>query len=131
MKVLLGKLTIDDEALVIALDGRTLPAPPKVVELILALGERRGDVLTKQTLLERLWPQGYADDATLWQTIYLARKLLAKTGQASIETQPRRGYRIVVVVSPSPSTSLGTGSAARPRSRGTVSRHAAGVAMLA
>lgn len=95
MKVVLGKLTIDDEALVIALNGRTLPAPPKVVELILALGERRGDVLTKEVLIERLWPQGYADDATLWQAIYLARKLLGKTGQATIETQPRRGYRIV------------------------------------
>lgn len=95
MKVTLGRLTIDADALVIALDGQPLPAPPKVVELILALGERRGDVLTKEVLMERLWPQGYADDATLWQTIYLARKLLAKTGQATIETQPRRGYRLV------------------------------------
>jgi DNA-binding winged helix-turn-helix (wHTH) protein len=95
MNVVLGKLTIDDQSLVIMLDGRTIPAPPKVVELILALSERRGDVLTKEALIERLWPHGYADDATLWQTIYLARKLLAKTGQATIETQPRRGYRIV------------------------------------
>jgi DNA-binding winged helix-turn-helix (wHTH) protein/thioredoxin-like negative regulator of GroEL len=95
MKVMLGRLTIDPDALVVALDGRPLAAAPKVVELILALGERRGDVLTKEALMERLWPQGYADDATLWQTVYLARKLLAKTGQATIETQPRRGYRLV------------------------------------
>jgi DNA-binding winged helix-turn-helix (wHTH) protein len=95
MKIVLGRLSIDDETLVITLDGRPLPAPPKVVELILALSGRRGEVLSKEALMERLWPQGYADDATLWQTIYLARKLLAKTGQATIETHPRRGYRIV------------------------------------
>lgn len=95
MKVVLGRLTIDAETLVIALDGQPLPAAPKVVELILALGQHRGDVLSKEALIERLWPQGYADDAALWQTIYLARKLLAKTGQATIETQPRRGYSLV------------------------------------
>jgi len=95
MKFMVGRLSIDDAALVIALDGRPLPAPPKVVELIAALGERAGDVRSKEALIARLWPQGYADDATLWQTIYLARKLLAKTGQATIETLPRRGYRLV------------------------------------
>lgn len=95
MKVMLGRLSVDAEALVIALDGRAIAAPPKVVELILALGERRGDVLTKEVLIDRLWPGGYADDTTLWQTIYLARKLLAKTGQAAIETHPRRGYQLV------------------------------------
>jgi DNA-binding winged helix-turn-helix (wHTH) protein/Tfp pilus assembly protein PilF len=94
MKLMLGRLTIDDAALVITLDGRPLPAPPKVVELIAVLGARRGEVLSKEILLERLWPQGYADDATVWQTIYLARKLLAKTGQATIETHPRRGYQL-------------------------------------
>jgi tetratricopeptide (TPR) repeat protein len=100
MKVVLGRLTIDAEALVIALDGQPLPAAPKVVELILALGQCRGDVLSKEALIERLWPQGYADDAALWQTIYLARKLLAKTGQATIETQPRRGYSLVCAERP-------------------------------
>jgi DNA-binding winged helix-turn-helix (wHTH) protein len=95
MKIALGRLTIDAEALVIALDGQPLPAPPKVVELILALGEHCGEVLPKDVLMEKLWPQGYADDATLYQTIYLARKLLAKTAQATIETQARRGYRLV------------------------------------
>jgi DNA-binding winged helix-turn-helix (wHTH) protein len=95
MKLMLGRLTIDDAALVITLDDRPLPAPPKVVELIAVLGARRGEVLSKEVLLERLWPQGYADDATLWQTIYLARKLLAKTGAATIETHPRRGYQLL------------------------------------
>jgi DNA-binding winged helix-turn-helix (wHTH) protein len=95
MKVVLGRLTIDDQTLIIVLDGRALPAPPKVVELIAALSERRGEVLTKEALIERLWPHGYADDATLWQTVYLARKLLAKTGQATIETHPRRGYQLI------------------------------------
>jgi DNA-binding winged helix-turn-helix (wHTH) protein/Flp pilus assembly protein TadD len=130
VKVLVGKLTIDDQSLVITLDGRTLAAPPKVVELILALAEQHGEVLSKEALMERLWPQGYADDATLWQTIYLARKVLAKTGAATIETQPRRGYRIVPLVTPSPSTSLGINSAAQPRSRGAVYAAVAAIAVM-
>jgi tetratricopeptide (TPR) repeat protein len=100
VKVVLGRLTVDAEALVIAKDGQPISAPPKVVELILALGQRPGEVLSKEALMERLWPQGYADDAALWQTIYLARKLLAKTGQATIETQPRRGYLLVCAEPP-------------------------------
>jgi DNA-binding winged helix-turn-helix (wHTH) protein len=95
MKVTLGRLTLDDETLVAALDERPLPAPPMVVELLLALGERRGDVIAKESLIGRLWPRGYADDATLYQTVYLARKILAKAGHAKIETHARRGYRIV------------------------------------
>jgi DNA-binding winged helix-turn-helix (wHTH) protein/predicted Zn-dependent protease len=120
MKLMLGRLTIDGAALVITLDDRPLPAPPKVVELIAVLGERRGEVLSKEILLERLWPQGYADDATLWQTVYLARKLLAKTGAATIETLPRRGYRIVAAA---------TETAPMPK-RQTRSRYVAAAAVM-
>ena len=128
MKMMLGRLSIDDAALVISLDGRPLPAPPKVVELIAALSERRGEILSKEALIERLWPQGYADDATLWQTIYLARKLLAKTGQAAIETLPRRGYRIDCVI-PSLPVPSDTPSVAQ-RSRGTARRLGAAAAVM-
>ena len=95
MKFTLGRLTIDGEARVVSLDGRSLGAAPKVVEFLAALCERDGDVLSKEALIERLWPNSCAEDTTLWQTVYLARKLLAKTGGATIETHPRRGYRIV------------------------------------
>ncbi|HTZ54857.1 MAG TPA: winged helix-turn-helix domain-containing protein [Candidatus Acidoferrum sp.] len=145
MKFMLGRLTIDGAALVISLDGQPLPAPPKVVELIAILGEREGEVFSKEALIERLWPQGYADDATLWQTIYLARKLLAKTGQAKIETLPRRGYRISVIPSVAGEPRIGVipsvaaeprigvipSVAAEPRSRGSVSRAVAAAAVLA
>jgi tetratricopeptide (TPR) repeat protein len=102
MKFILGRLSVDADAQIVSFDDRPLSAPPKVVELLAALCERRGDVLTKETLIERVWPGGYADDATLWQTVYLARRLLAKTGGAKIETHPRRGYRIVCEAAPSP-----------------------------
>jgi DNA-binding winged helix-turn-helix (wHTH) protein/predicted Zn-dependent protease len=128
MKFMLGKLTIDAAALVIALDGQPLPAPPKVVELIAILSERNGEVFSKEALIERLWPQGYADDATLWQTIYLARKLLAKTGHAKIETLPRRGYRISVV--PSVAGHAEVRAKASLEARGSVSRAVMAAAVL-
>ncbi len=97
MQYELGPLHIDTEQLAVIKDGVTLPLAPKVVEALVVLCERSGRFASKEELIERLWPGGYADDTTLWQKISLLRKFLSvHLGPNAIETLPRRGYRLAV-----------------------------------
>lgn len=69
---------------------------PKVVETLNALVEHPGDVLGKRALLDRIWPEGFVDEANLAQNIYILRKTLRERWRIdAIETIPRRGYRFV------------------------------------
>ena len=102
-----GPFRLDGDGLVLFHRGEPVPLGPKVVETLLALIERPGEVLAKSALLERIWPEGYVEEANLAQNIYVLRKLLrALASLDAIETLPRRGYRFtapVHVVSRAPS----------------------------
>jgi Tol biopolymer transport system component/DNA-binding winged helix-turn-helix (wHTH) protein len=73
----------------------TVSLKPKVVETLVALIERQGEVISKDELMNRLWPDSFVEEANLSQNIYLLRKTLGNfsDGQPVIETFWRRGYR--------------------------------------
>jgi DNA-binding winged helix-turn-helix (wHTH) protein len=103
MRFLVGPLVVDSDRLAVFEGARSLPIPPKVVEILIVLCEQAGAFVGKDTLLERLWPGGDVDDSVLWQKVYLARKTLAPyLGPDAIETLPRRGYRLTVAVNIEP-----------------------------
>lgn len=76
-------------------NGRQLPLTPKVVETLLALIERRGLVVSKDELMEAVWPDAVVEESNLSQNLYLLRKELGSNAAAKpfIETLRRRGYR--------------------------------------
>jgi len=89
-----GPFRLDKEQLLLSLNDVQLSLGPKVVETLLALVEHPGDVLGKSELLDRIWPEGFVEEANLAQNIYVIRKTLrAHWGCNAIETVPRRGYR--------------------------------------
>ncbi|MBV8491175.1 MAG: winged helix-turn-helix domain-containing protein, partial [Candidatus Eremiobacteraeota bacterium] len=71
-----GSYQLDSERLLLLEHGEPVPLGPKVVETLLALIEHPGDVLTKSALLDRIWPEGYVDEANLAQNVYVLRKAL-------------------------------------------------------
>lgn len=90
---------LDVERLLLSHGGEVVPLGPKVVETLLALVEHPGDVLAKSSLLERIWPEGYVEEANLAQNIYVLRKTFRSlAGLDPIETVPRRGYRFTLAV---------------------------------
>jgi DNA-binding winged helix-turn-helix (wHTH) protein/tetratricopeptide (TPR) repeat protein len=94
-----GPFKLDREQLLLSLDDAPLPLGPKVVETLLALIEHPGEVLGKTELLDRVWPEGFVEEANLAQNIYVIRKTLRTHWDcAAIETVPRRGYRFVAAV---------------------------------
>lgn len=94
-----GPFQVDVERLLLLHDGEPVALGPKVVETLLALIEHPGAVLSKSTLLDRIWPEGFVEEANLAQNIYVLRKTLrAQWDTDAIETVPRRGYRFTAPV---------------------------------
>lgn len=73
---------------------------PKVVETLFVLVQNRGNVLTKNYLMETLWPDAFVEESSLAQNISLLRKALGngQADQVYIETLSKRGYRFVAEV---------------------------------
>src|SRR5579863_6326088 len=94
-----GPFHLDVERLLLLVDNEPVALGPKVVETLLALIEHPGEVLAKGALLDRIWPEGFVEEANLAQNIYVLRKTLRAHWDAeAIETVPRRGYRFIAPV---------------------------------
>ena len=79
--------------------GKAVPLTPKLVDTLIVLVENSGHVVTKEVLMETLWPNSFVEESSLTQNISLLRKALAENGSAQyIETVPKRGYRFVATV---------------------------------
>jgi len=86
---------LDAAHLMLYKNGTTISLKPKVVETLVALIERSGEVVSKDELMHRLWPDSFVEEANLSQNIYLLRKTLGNCGDGEpvIKTFWRRGYR--------------------------------------
>ncbi len=74
--------------------------PPKALDLLWVLIQNDGRVLTKEDLLNRVWPDTHVEEANLSHNIYKLREALGEgnDGEKYIQTLPRRGYRFVARV---------------------------------
>ncbi|MCX2865609.1 tetratricopeptide repeat protein [Paucibacter sp. PLA-PC-4] len=68
---------------------------PRAFDLVAALVERAGHLVTKDELLERVWPKMIVEEAALQMQISALRKVL---GRDAIATVTGRGYRFALVV---------------------------------
>ncbi|MGC2238501.1 MAG: winged helix-turn-helix domain-containing protein [Pyrinomonadaceae bacterium] len=86
---------LDSAHLMLYKDGETISLKPKTVETLVALVERRGEVVGKDELMNRLWADSFVEESNLTQNVYLLRKTLGKCadGRPFIENFSRRGYR--------------------------------------
>jgi len=75
--------------------GKELPLTPKAVETLLVLVESSGQIVTKDELMQKVWPDTIVEESNLAQYIHALRKALGSMtdGRPFIETLKRRGYR--------------------------------------
>ena len=75
--------------------GEEVQLTPKQAETLLALVEQRGEIVSKDALMDRLWGDAAVEESNLIQNIYVLRKTLGSMhdGRPLIETLRRRGYR--------------------------------------
>ena len=94
-----GRFAVDASNRLLLKDGEPVPLQPKAFDTLLLLVERRGEVLTKDELLRKLWPDSFVEESNLSQNIYVLRKTLGKDDNAElIKTVPKLGYRFVADV---------------------------------
>jgi class 3 adenylate cyclase/DNA-binding winged helix-turn-helix (wHTH) protein/predicted ATPase len=100
MRYVFGDAIFDTERCEVLRAGMRLALRPKVYQLLLHLLEHRHRIVSKQELLEQVWPDQYIGDATLLSCIKAVRQAVGDTGrtQRIIETRHRRGYRFVAAV---------------------------------
>src|SRR5882724_5500131 len=81
-------------------DQEIVQLTPKVFDILLALVENSGQVISKDSLMKRVWPDSFVEEGNLTQNISLLRKALGEgqNGHQYIETVARRGYRFVAPV---------------------------------
>src|SRR5436853_9384 len=92
-----GKFEFDLQKRLLWREGKLVPLAPKLAETLALLVQREGDVVEKQDLLSRVWPDTVVEENSLSQNISALRKLLESAGDGHqyIETVAKRGYRFV------------------------------------
>jgi TolB-like protein/DNA-binding winged helix-turn-helix (wHTH) protein/lipoprotein NlpI len=94
-----GVFELDVRAGELRRSGRRVALQPQPLEILRALMERPGEVVTREELRRRLWSNGaYVDfDRSLNKAIVKLRDALGDDADTPryIETLPRRGYRFI------------------------------------
>ena len=92
-----GRFRLKTAERILLREGEPVPLTPKVFDILVTLVEHGGQVVAKDDLMKRVWPNTFVEEGNLTQNISLLRKALGETpgGVQFIETVPRRGYRFV------------------------------------
>lgn len=78
-------------------DGVLVPLTPKAFSILLVLLEKPGEVVEKEELIQKVWPDTFVTEANLTQNISSLRKALGEKASESryVVTVPGRGYSFV------------------------------------
>ena len=92
---------IDPIERVLLRDDKPVSLSPKVFDTLLALVEHSGHIVSKDELVEIVWPDTFVEENNLTQYVAAARRALGdnRHEQKYIETVPKRGYRFAPSVS--------------------------------
>src|SRR6202162_5210738 len=95
-----GPFHFERDARILLRDGKIISLTPKVAELLLVLVEKSGQVVTKDELIQAVWPDTFVEETNLTSNISIVRKQLGvhPDGGEYIQTIPKRGYRFVAAV---------------------------------
>lgn len=89
---------LDVDARRLTRDGQEIVLPPRVFDLLLALVDAPGVLLTRERLLAQVWSDTVVADSSLTQAVSVLRRELESGGEDLIRTIPRVGYRFEAAV---------------------------------
>src|SRR5215475_1542365 len=98
--------------------GKPISLTPKTFDILVTLIEKNGQLVTKDELMRKIWPDSFVEEANLTVNVSALRKALGDSpeNQQYIETVPKLGYRFTARVTtrnenPPSLTVIGPGSA--------------------
>jgi DNA-binding winged helix-turn-helix (wHTH) protein len=119
-----GAYTLDTDRYELREAGKLCALEPHAVDILAYLLQHRERVVTKQELLEHLWPKRFVGEGILAQRLMMIRKAIGDSGrsQRCIKTLHGRGYRFAAAVAVH-ANALGPAGSAAMAGAGTA-RHA-------
>jgi DNA-binding winged helix-turn-helix (wHTH) protein len=87
-----GRIVVEPARRRLLIDGETAKIGARAFDLLMALIERRHRVVSKDELLDLVWPNVTVEEGNLQVQIATLRRLL---GAEAITTVPGRGYQFV------------------------------------
>ena len=100
-----GDFEFDDRRRALKARGQPIKLTGQAVDLLYLLLERPGELITRDEIERRLWPDRNVNfDHSLDVVVSRLRTVLGDKGPSPryIETVPRRGYRFIEPVTPKP-----------------------------
>jgi adenylate cyclase len=91
--------TLDFARSSLRVGDRNVQLRPKAVEVLHYLVENAGRLVTKEELIQAIWPNVTVTDEVLTHCVSEVRQAIGDSEQTIIVTVPRRGYRFVASVS--------------------------------
>src|SRR6185369_8720374 len=115
-----GEFVLDERLYQLRRNGTVVKLEPKVFDVLAHLIRNRARVVSKDELLETLWPNEFVSESVLPRCITAARRALTDTRRTPsfIATVHGRGYRFLAAVTEPDASAPG---AAPPRPRGATS----------
>jgi two-component system OmpR family response regulator len=90
-----GPISLDESSRLVAVDGMRVDLSPREFALLECLLRHRGQVLTRDQLLDHAWPYDSEVDPAIVDTyVYFLRRKLGPAGGGCIETVRGVGYRV-------------------------------------
>ncbi len=95
-----GEWRVEPSRNLLARGAEQVRVEPRVMDVLVQLASRRGEVVSKEEVVSAVWAGRYVSDDVLTVTVYALRKALRDDARQPryIETVSRRGYRWIAPV---------------------------------
>jgi serine/threonine protein kinase len=97
-----GEITLDEGSLELSVRGEVVAVEPKALELLRVLVRRPGEVITKDELLDAVWPGRVVTEGVLGKAVAKLRIALGDDEAQLVRTAHGYGYRLVADVRSEP-----------------------------
>jgi DNA-binding winged helix-turn-helix (wHTH) protein len=88
-----GSFLLDvEQGMLLTADGKEIPLRPKSFALLRLLVENAGRLLSKEQIMESLWPSIFVTENNVTQCVHDIRGALGAEAHQTLRTRPRRGY---------------------------------------
>ena len=97
-----GPVTLIPAERLVLKDGRPVSLTPKAFDLLAFMAAHPGRLLTKDELMQAVWPDAIVEESNLSYNVFAIRKALGEGEETEryVETVPKRGYRFLPQVAP-------------------------------
>ena len=95
-----GPFRLEPDEHLLLREGKPAPVTPKAFDLLVLLVRNQGRLVTKDQIMQAIWPGSFVEEANITVLISALRKVLGESevDDPYIKTVPKKGYRFTASV---------------------------------